>query len=337
MLKRRVFSFGRTVSLTLFLCLVTAIFAPAAFADEAVVPFDLTNAISKFGNIAVMETVSCWDDLVSVSVSSGPSGDFVLGLKSDGSVVAAGDNDNGQCNVEQWQDITRISAGNGISVGLKADGSAICAGFSDYDLSCVEQWEKLKEIDSGASFVLGIDEDGRQHFAGFGEFNIDLWFQADTANKVWEDKDDEIRFWNDLRAVRAGGENILGMDSRGELRYFGFTQVRELPEFEKTIADFDVSRNNGAVLFTDGTAQVWGDNSCGQCPDSQPEGITQVALGAEHSVFLRDDGRVFACGSNDYGQRDVANWENIVFVEAGDTCTLGITQDGRLMIAGVLR
>lgn len=35
-----------------------------------------------------------------------------IGLKSDGTVTAAGDNKYGQCNVSGWLDIVQVTAGN---------------------------------------------------------------------------------------------------------------------------------------------------------------------------------------------------------------------------------
>jgi len=49
------------------------------------------------------------------------------GLKSDGTVVAVGYNDDGRCNVGGWMGITQVAAG-GYTVGVKADGTVVAAG-----------------------------------------------------------------------------------------------------------------------------------------------------------------------------------------------------------------
>ena len=64
--------------------------------------------------------------------------------------------------------------------------------------------------------------------------------------------------------------------------------------------------------------------------------MKQVAMGAAHSVGLREDGTVAATGDNTYGQCDVEEWNNIVFIDASENCTIGITEDGTLMMAGSL-
>ena len=45
--------------------------------------------------------VSYWKDIVAISSGS----QYTIGLRSDGTVVATGENDDGQCNVSTWKDI----------------------------------------------------------------------------------------------------------------------------------------------------------------------------------------------------------------------------------------
>ena len=68
--------------------------------------------------------ISEWEDIV--AVSSG--GHHVLALKADGTVLAAGDNDQGQSDVSKWKDIVAISAGWDHSLGLKKDGTILAHG-----------------------------------------------------------------------------------------------------------------------------------------------------------------------------------------------------------------
>ena len=56
-----------------------------------------------------------------------------LGLKADGSVVAWGDNEGGQCNLPVPNtDFTAVAAGRSHSLGLKADGSIVAWGSNFY-------------------------------------------------------------------------------------------------------------------------------------------------------------------------------------------------------------
>jgi alpha-tubulin suppressor-like RCC1 family protein len=52
-----------------------------------------------------------------------------VGVKADGTVVAVGLNDEGQCDVDNWTDIIEVATGNFHTVGLKADGTVVAAGL----------------------------------------------------------------------------------------------------------------------------------------------------------------------------------------------------------------
>ena len=49
--------------------------------------------------------ISSWSDIVKISAGSL----FAVGFKEDGTVVVVGDNEEGQCNVENWRAMSTIS------------------------------------------------------------------------------------------------------------------------------------------------------------------------------------------------------------------------------------
>ena len=58
-----------------------------------------------------------------------PAGyDYTVGLRSDGTVVAVGDNGYGQCDVGAWTGIVQVAAGGYHTVGLKSDGTVVAVG-----------------------------------------------------------------------------------------------------------------------------------------------------------------------------------------------------------------
>ena len=54
--------------------------------------------------------------------------DHTVGLKSDGTVVATGKNEDGRCDVSDWSDIVAVSAGDDHTVGLKSNGTVVATG-----------------------------------------------------------------------------------------------------------------------------------------------------------------------------------------------------------------
>jgi alpha-tubulin suppressor-like RCC1 family protein len=69
-----------------------------------------------------------WQDIVAIK-----AGFFhIVGLKADGTVVASGENELGQCNVSEWKDIVAIAAGGMYTAAMKKDGTVLVTGRSNY-------------------------------------------------------------------------------------------------------------------------------------------------------------------------------------------------------------
>lgn len=51
-----------------------------------------------------------------------------IGLRANGTLVAAGDNTYGQCNVSTWTGVTQIATGAFHTVGLKVNGRVVATG-----------------------------------------------------------------------------------------------------------------------------------------------------------------------------------------------------------------
>jgi len=67
-------------------------------------------------------------DAAAGSMQVGAGGNFTVGLKVDGTVVATGYCAQGQCNVGSWTGIAQVAAGSNHVVGLKTDGTVVATG-----------------------------------------------------------------------------------------------------------------------------------------------------------------------------------------------------------------
>ena len=91
---------------------------------------------------------------------------YTVGLKKDGTVVAVGENEDGQCNVESWTNIISISAKNGHTVGLKADCTVVATGKNTDGQCNVSDWADIVFISAGENYTLGQKGDGSTVIAG---------------------------------------------------------------------------------------------------------------------------------------------------------------------------
>lgn len=65
-------------------------------------------------------------------------------MKSDGTVIAVGDNENGQCNVSDWTDIVSVSAGYYHTIGLKSDGTVVAVGDNEFVQCDLYNWIDIR-------------------------------------------------------------------------------------------------------------------------------------------------------------------------------------------------
>lgn len=135
-----------------------------------------------------------WENIVAIAAGGGsnedPGAGHTVGLRADGHVVAVGDNEYGQCNVEDWEDIIAIAAGDWHTVGLRNDGTVVSTKPDPdkhpelYLGACNvegEDWTNVIEISAGCGITVGLKEDGSVIAAGYNDHG-----QRDIASS-WKD------------------------------------------------------------------------------------------------------------------------------------------------------
>lgn len=68
----------------------------------------------------------------------------IVGLRSDGTVVAAGEEWYDECEVSDWTDIVAVAAGESHTVGLRSDGTVLAVGNNDHAQCDVGGWSGIK-------------------------------------------------------------------------------------------------------------------------------------------------------------------------------------------------
>ena len=218
-----------------------------------------------------------------------------LGLKSDGTVVATGDNDDGQCNVSAWKDIVSISAGDAHSLGLKSDGTVVATGSNGCGQCNVSEWSDVIAISAGVNHSLGLKSDGTVVATGYnggGQCNVSEW--------------------SDIIAISAGGWYSLGLKSDGTVVATGRNNEGQCDVSEwKDIVSISAGGWHSLGLKSDGTVVATGNNEDDRCDVSEWSGIIAILAGGWHSLGLKSDGTVVATGDNTFGECDVSEWTDI--------------------------
>jgi alpha-tubulin suppressor-like RCC1 family protein len=242
-----------------------------------------------------------------------------VGLKSDGTVVAVGLNSDGQLGVGLWTDITQVSAGGLHTVGLKSDGTVVATGSNDDGQCDVGTWTGITQVAAGYYHTVGLKSDGSVVAAGNNEY-----YQCNVTG------------WTDITQVAAGGYHTVGLKSDGTVVAIGNNYSGECDVDSWTdISQIAAGRAHTVGLKSDGTVVAVGWNLNGQLYVDSWADITQVSAGGQHTVGLKSDGTVVAVGDNEIGQcQNINSWINITQVSAGYSHTVGLKSDHTVIAVG---
>ena len=264
------------------------------------------------------QSFSCWTMIADRACLSGSSS-HSIGIKSNGTVVAVGKNDHGQCDVSNWDDIVAIAAGVNHSLGLKSDGIVVAASKTYDSATClVSYWTDIVAISAGNYYSLGLKSDGT--VLAIGDFGRDQF---------------NVSGWTDIVAISAGSYHSLGLKSDGTVVATGRNKNRQCNvDYWTDIKAISAGYGHSLGLKSDGTVVAVGDNISGQCNVSNWTDIVAISAGTYLSLGLKSDGTVIAVGSNYDGQCNVSSWTDIVAIFAGSNYSLGLKSDGTVVAAG---
>ena len=163
-------------------------------------------AYVKAGNFkdAHEKSFALWNDVaVRETISAGDA--HTVGLKPDGTVVAVGWNNYGQCDVSEWTDIVAISAGYSHTVRLKSDGTVVAVGDNEDGQCVVSEWTDIVAVAAGSYHTVGLKSDGTVVAVGDNYSG-----QCDVSE------------WTDIVAISAGYSHTVGLKSDGTVVAVGW-------------------------------------------------------------------------------------------------------------------
>ncbi len=226
-----------------------------------------------------------------------------LALKTDGSLVAWGDNSSGQTTLPAGLsgNVVAIAAGANVSGAVRRDGTVQLWGASTSgvttppaNLSGVRQLAIGGGTTAGAFHALALRTDGTVVAWGSnsaGQTSV----PPGLVNVV---------------AVAASDRLSVALRADGTVVRWGVTFAGAVP-FPAGLSGVTAIASSGSAQFAlalkiDGTVVGWGANASGQA--TVPAGLAEVvsiATGGSHSLALKADGTVVAWGSNSSRQTEV--------------------------------
>ncbi len=227
-------------------------------------------------------------------------------LWTDGTVTAAGKNDDGQCDVSEWKDMVSIAVHGDSTVGLRADGVILIAGPGrKYASLSVKNFAAI-----GTEYYLaGVTRDGKVQFMG----------------PVDEDIQKAVSWWRDIVAVSSGYCGMVGLKKNGTVvaavGKHGNPAWKKAVSMWRNITQIECGiytvglRKDGTVVAVDNKGkkvsevEYWTDVRCIE---------SDVGI-----LAIRTDGTVLYCGfdsiphniQGDF-REDLPKWNNIVALQA---------------------
>jgi len=251
-----------------------------------------------------MYEVQDWTDIISVAVGV----DHTLGLKADGTVVAAGNNFRSQCNVSGWTDIVAIAAGDSFSLGLAADGTVMFTGNNWNNLSDVISWKweaatspdkLIVDIAAGNDHMLALMGDGTVRGKGSNAEG-----QCNVSN------------WKDVVAISANENESVGLTSQGEILFAGEYAERGEDYSEKNWVYAHAGDGYVLGLRADGTVGIVYNGYPKTLKPYEDDlaswtDIAALASHNYHTLALKSDGTVVSFGSHYESADNVSHWSDI--------------------------
>ena len=243
-----------------------------------------------------------------------------VGLRSNGTVVAIGDNSDSQTDVGAWSNIAQIAAGDWHTVGRKYDGSVVATGNVNAGIATANTWTGMTQVAAGGLFTVGLTSGGTVIGAG---------------DNTWHQIEFDPALWTDLVRITAGGTHTAGLKSDGTVVAAGSNSAGQTDvESWTNILQVACGFAHTVGLRSDGTVVAVGYNADHQTEVSSWTNITAIAAGQYHTVGLRSDGTVVAAGNIYTSQVAIGSWDNIVSLVAGANETMGIRPDGTVVAVG---
>jgi alpha-tubulin suppressor-like RCC1 family protein len=280
-------------------------------------------------------------------------------LKSDGTVVAWGNNSSGQTTIPTGlSGVVAIAAGYAHTVALKSDGTVSAWGDNHYGQTSIpEGLTNVVAIAAGGYHTVALKSDGTVTAWGndfYGQTEIPegltnvVAIAAGGSHTVALKSDGRVAAWGynifgqtavpggltNVVAIAAGEWHTVAVKSEGTVAAWG--AMTTIPAGLTNVMAIAAGYDHTVALKSDGTIVAWGDNYYGQTMiPAGLTGVVAIAAGQYHTVVLKSDRMVAAWGWNANGQATIpGELTNVVAIAAGQYHTAALKSDGTVAAWG---
>ena len=250
------------------------------------------------------------------SVSAGSV--HTCGLRSDGSVVCWGNDEDGRATPPAATFVS-ISAGVNHTCGVRSDGSVACWGWDAHGRGTPPAGS-FDSVSAGGAHTCGLRSDGSVACWGWDEYGRAtppagsfVSVSAGGAHTCGLRSDGSVACWGDdfagaatppagsFLSVSAGDGHTCGVRSDDSVACWGYNAAGQATPPAGSFVSVSAEWEHTCGVRSDGSVACWGLNSDGQA--TPPAGsFNSVSAGRYHTCGVRSDGSVACWGENDDGQ-----------------------------------
>jgi len=253
--------------------------------------------------------------------------------------------------------IIQVAAGEKFSAFLTSKKRVVVTGDTSLLQDVYKEWRDIDKIAAKGSRIVGITSDGKLVSTLNSETKkcqewkdiVDVTLTKDDIFAIT--KDGNILSTTDSNAYKVltkgievskidGGlsDNILLLDKQGNLT-LNYKNKKTQPmevDHSKTIVEIACGANHCVWLYDDGTVGSFGakNGTMGEYNVSSWKDVIDIAAGDHFTIGLKKDGTLCSCGTQEAGQRETSTWKDICDIDAGRDFTIAAGTNGSVFAIG---
>lgn len=272
--------------------------------------------VNQDGELHASLVLTEWSNIVALSAQS----NFTVGLKDNGTVIAAGNNFYGQCATRRWANIVDIATSRNHTVALQKGGHVLTTGNDRNNNYDVVLWRDIVQIGAGSHFTVGLTSGGWVNVAGL------------LTGK------NHPKYWQDIVDICTTEETITGLKGDGTVVSYGHTdKVQTQAGYWKNVTHIYATDTTIAAIRSNGTVALAGPDPIWagyQQEIARWQNVESLYLGDTYLVGILTDGTVVSAGVPEDMAGELARWQDILAVVPGQDCLVGLTAQGQLLLTG---
>lgn len=273
-------------------------------------------SVDVLGSFADANVAKSWSDVMGISASD----EHLVAICLNGTVVACGKNDHGQCDVSEWKNVVDVYAENGRTVALCSNGTVLSQGNNDHGQGDVGGWADIVNVSVSPDHTVGLRSDGTVVATGRNDKG-----QCDVSG------------WKNVVAVAVGSEHTVALCSDGTLLACGANDDGRCDVSEWSgVVEVSAGSTHTVARTSAGTVLATGSNNAGQCEVgawADARGISASgAADCTYAILL--GGMPVATGANDDGKCDVSGWTDVIAIASCADHAIAQRFDGTYLAVG---